>query len=207
MYTNVFLIAGQAEDPDLSQFGGESYSTCGSAYIIQKETLPVTETETTREELMVKKLEAPLEYKDTINEDPMPQYHNVGQRMIDLNDRKLHPLYKSFAMIKKRHFDEQKKEIYKSVQWPVDMHEIPARLNLNAEILDKKNMHVEFKRIEPPRQLIGRIVEIDRNKKKTLERKDLVPVDFAQVEKKRKDIKVTSKSAVFDTLYQKETKF
>lgn len=201
-------------DPDLSEFGGKAYRTCGSAYIVQKDILPSDEHETTKEEAILKKMEAPLEQKNADGDDPLPKFKGAEMRMLELADNRLHPTYKQHYTLKKKHAQEVRRKLYKTISWPIDMHEIPARFNINKETLEKKNMeYVEFKRIEPPRQLIERIVEMEMNAVPTLERRTkpppVNPVDFEGKEKKagQSASPETSSEAVFDTLHQPETKF
>ncbi|GJQ85982.1 hypothetical protein Trydic_g21826 [Trypoxylus dichotomus] len=192
-------------DPDLSEFGGKAYRTCGPAYIIQKDILSAEECDTSKEDLLLRRMEACLEFKDVVNEDPLPTFRSAETRMLEMADKRLHPSYRTHCHIKKKHVQEQKRKLYKTVSWPIDMHEIPARLNINKDILEKKNMeYMEFKRIEPPRQLIERIVEMERNTRPTLEKKRSAVQDA--VEKKPLQ-DAPGKGAVFETLHQHETKF
>lgn len=66
---------------------------------------------------------------------------------------------------------EANKFIYKSRCGPVDNEDIPARLKIDKALLDKKNIFADFKRIEPPRQLLAPMLEIQMNEKPTMEDK------------------------------------
>lgn len=155
-------------------------------------------------------MEAGLEFKEVVNEDPLPKFKTAEMRLVEMSDKKLHPSYRKYCNVKKRHIDEHKKRAYKTITWPIDMHEIPARFNINKDLLEKKNMeYMEFKRIEPPRQLVERVLEMEKNARSTMERRgsssNKAPVDMKEVEKRQNLDK--DSSAVFDTLYQTETKF
>lgn len=82
---------------------------------------------------------------------------------------------------------------YKSLSSPITAEEIPVKIKFNKELLEKKNMYSEFKRIEPPRQLVGRLVEMKRNEKLTLEKR---PQIFFEDEKPPK------KRTVYDSVFQ-----
>ncbi|KAJ3618390.1 hypothetical protein MTP99_006389 [Tenebrio molitor] len=163
------------EDPDLSRFGGQPYRTCGSAYVIQKDVIPSCESEQSEEELTLMKMEADLSNKDNVC-DPMPPFQTVEQRMLDLTERKLHPFYKRYMAMPKR--DREGAEAakvpyppYKCKCGPVETDEIPDNLKFNKELLEKKNIFADFKRVELPKQMVVRIVEMEKNRKPTLEKK------------------------------------
>lgn len=197
-------------DPDLSEFGGKAYRTCGSAYIIQKDILPVEDCEEDKESKILKKMEVDLDFKNVVTDDPLPKFKSAELRLLELSDNKLHAAYKKYNTVMKKHIEQKKMKLYKTVAWPIDMHEIPARFNINKTLLEKKNLeYVEFKRIEPPRQLIERIVEMQRNARPTLERKTTTTTEVVVDESAAKDVVniEPQKGAVFDTLQQVETKF
>lgn len=74
-------------------FGGQPYGTCGDAYVIKIENVgEIEEIEFDKETQIIREIEAPLHLKNVIN-DPMPTFRSAEQRLLDLSDRKLHPLY------------------------------------------------------------------------------------------------------------------
>ncbi|KAK9754181.1 hypothetical protein QE152_g1669 [Popillia japonica] len=159
-------------DPDLSEFGGKAYRTCGSAYIIQKDILPVEDCEEDKESKILKKMEVDLDFKNVVTDDPLkeskilkkmevdldfknvvtddplPKFKSAELRLLELSDNKLHAAYKKYNTVMKKHIEQKKMKLYKTVAWPIDMHEIPARFNINKTLLEKKNLeYVEFKRM------------------------------------------------------------
>lgn len=95
--------------PDLSGLGGQAYKTCGTAYIVQKDKPQLARQESVgKEQLILKKLEASPELKDK-QENPMPAFTSVEQRMMDLDERRLHPLYKKYQVTPKRVYKMSKK--------------------------------------------------------------------------------------------------
>lgn len=197
---DVFVLAKQQRppDPDLSEFGGEAYRTCGSAYIVQKsrgETTPPGPR--TKEEKTLKRMEAEPELKDK-QDDPMPSFTTVEQRMMDLNERKLHPLYKKYQVTPRRLYKmiNTQKE-YKSRSGPITPNDYPLHLKFNRELLEKKNMYAEYKKVEPPQQLVAKILEMRQNERPTLERK--FPHLDAELQKAK------ARRNVYDTLNQKDS--
>ncbi|KAG5876658.1 hypothetical protein JTB14_029390 [Gonioctena quinquepunctata] len=158
------------EDLDLSALGGTPYRTCGSAYVIQKDQIPVVPIPPKdAEQKLVERLEKHPDLKNL--EDPMPPFESVEQRMLDLDKRKLHPLYKIYMSFPKKPSKmEMSKFSYKSRSGPVCSDEIPSRLKCK-EFLEKKNFFTDFKRVDPPRQLLAKMLEIQLNEKPTMERK------------------------------------
>lgn len=69
---------------------------------------------------------------------------------------------------------------------------MPAQLKINKDLLVKKNMFADYKRVDPPRQMIARLLEIEQNATPTLERK-------------LKLKKPPKRKAVFETLKQKDS--
>lgn len=94
------------EEPDLSEFGGQPYRTCGTAYIIQKERLQDAADSRdlqspAKEEVTLKQLEAEEELKHMLA-DPMPPFRSVEMRLIELSERRLHPYYRMLRSVPKR---------------------------------------------------------------------------------------------------------
>ncbi|VEN40904.1 unnamed protein product, partial [Callosobruchus maculatus] len=83
-------------EPDFSEFDGVVYRTCGSAYILQQDKVNqdyVARTKAeTADDKLVDRLEAHPDIKDVV--DPLPNFVSVEQRLLDLCEKKLHPLYK-----------------------------------------------------------------------------------------------------------------
>ncbi|XP_031330966.1 uncharacterized protein LOC116161672 [Photinus pyralis] len=186
-------------DPDLSQFGGTAYRTCGEAYVVEKDNLPSEQWVKSKEDMLVQGIEANLDSKDN-HIDPLPHFTSVEQRLIELSDRKLHPSYKRHLNVnKKRMLDYPLSYTYKWHTGPCEPLDIPKHFKYNEELLDQKNIYAHYKRVEPPEQLTARIIEMRRNQKRTLEPAPAVPtVDSPMVKKNR---------SVYDTLYQKSIKF
>lgn len=184
------------QEPDLSAFDGQGYRTAGPAYVVQKERQYASEKQPSKEDKILKKLEAHPDLKD-YTEDPMPPFTTVEQRMMDLNLRKLHPLYKMYQSIPKKtkleYCKDAKTKKYKTRSGPVGIHDIPEQLKINKQLLEKKNMFSDYKRVEPPRQMIARLVEIEQNATPTLERKRLGPK------------KPPKRKAVFESLQQEDS--
>lgn len=159
----------------MREFGGTPYRTCGSAYVIQKDVIPPREIEENEESKILKKIEADLSNKDTTC-DPMPPFQSVEQRMINLNEKKLHPFYKKYMSLPKKNFREEESPAikfppYKCKTGPIKPEEIPENLQFNTQLLEKKNIFADFKRVELPKQMVVRIVEMEQNRKPTLEKK------------------------------------
>lgn len=86
----------------MRHIGGQAYRTCGHAYVVQKDREPEPEPDvSTKEDRLVKQIEAHPDLKDKVD-DPMPPFKSVEQRMLDLNQRKLHPMYKMYQSIPKK---------------------------------------------------------------------------------------------------------
>lgn len=77
-------------------------------------------------------------------------------------------------------------------KFPAGVNDIPVQLKINKELLEQKNMYADYKRVEPPRQLMASIVEMQQNERPTLETRKHPRLD-AQRPKRR---------AVFETLHQ-----
>ncbi|CAH1967941.1 unnamed protein product [Acanthoscelides obtectus] len=159
-------------DPDFSQFNGDVYRTCGSAYIIQQDKVKLDCVAPTKgdspDDKLVDRLEAHPDIKDVV--DPLPDFVSVEQRLLDLCEKKLHPLYKKYMfMPKKKSQIEITKFSYKSRSGCIKPDEIPEQLNINKELFEKKNLFADFKTVEPPRQLVSKLAEIKLNARPTLE--------------------------------------
>lgn len=189
-------------DPDLSYLGGKAFKTCGpSAYVVQKDHLPTEEHTTTSEQVILAKIEAPLHAKTDFL-DPMPTFRSVPQRLLDLQDRKLHPFYKKYQGLsrKKKPRSQFNYPQYKNVNLDVILAEdIPKKINFNKELLEKKNLYSEFKKVEPPKQLVGRMIELEANMKTR------ATMSFPEI--CRKAEQPQKKREVYDTLEQKENLF
>lgn len=81
---------------------------------------------------------------------------------------------------------------YKFFSGPINRDEIPMQIKFNKELLEAKHMYSEFKRVEPPKQLIGRLIEIKKNERKYDEK----PKVFFRDEKPRRN------RNVFDSVFQ-----
>ncbi|RZC34438.1 uncharacterized protein BDFB_012199 [Asbolus verrucosus] len=169
--------AQRRRDPDLSRFGGQPYRTCGSAYVIQKDLIPVREVPQSDEDVILRKIEADMTNKDDVC-DPMPPFQSVEQRLLDLNERRLHPFYKRYMTMPKRHRPSapgdqaQVQNVYHCKTGPIQPGEIPDNFKFNRELLDKKNIFADFKQVELPKQLVVRMLEMDKNRKPSLEKKN-----------------------------------
>lgn len=184
--------------PDLKQFGGQPYKTCGTAYIIQKHrTESGVQEPQTKEEKIIRKIEAEPELKDK-QEDPMPPYTTVEQRMMDLDERHLHPLYKKYQVTPRKICKRTKPTTdYKTRSGPVDPKDYPTNLKFNKDLLEKKNMYAEYKTVQPPQQLVAKMLEIQQNVRPTLERK------FPQFDVELQ--KAKARKNVYDTLNQQDS--
>lgn len=140
-------------------------------------------------------------------EDPMPTFTTVEQRMMDLDERRLHPLYKKYQVTPRKMYKMKNMGgggsgrpshgEYKSRSGPVDPADYPVHLKFNKELLEKKNMYAEYKKVEPPQQLVAKILEMRQNERPTLERK--FPQFDAELQKAK------ARKNVFDTLKQQDS--
>ncbi|KAL3271755.1 hypothetical protein HHI36_022225 [Cryptolaemus montrouzieri] len=138
--------------PDVSYMPGIQYETCGSAILLQEDrNLPEPEIRKKDKELKrLEKIEAHPTLKHELG-DPLPPFTSVEQRLIDLNDRKLHPLYMKMQTIPKRIIlNCEPPKNFAFSKSPV----IPKQIHLDRNLLEKKNILVDLKRIEPPKEVI-----------------------------------------------------
>ncbi|XP_072381123.1 uncharacterized protein [Diabrotica undecimpunctata] len=167
-----FVKVQTGPDPDFRHLDGTIYKSCGQAYLLQKEKVSRKKMSDFEmwENNLVDRIERHPDLKNV--EDPMPEFQSVGQRLVDLADKKLHPLYKKYMMTPKppRQLPTPK-HLYKSISGPIKPDDIPSRFKFNKECLDRKNIYADFKRVEPPRQLLAKILEIQLNEKPTMEKK------------------------------------
>jgi len=152
------VVTRELKDPDLSEFGGKVYRTCGRAYVVQKDMANEHPYQQSREEQILRKIECHPDLKDTINE-PIPNYTSVAHRLLDVSDNKCHPLY-----LKLRATPKQQSTHGKVCKHTIHEYDIPLRININKELLEQKNIFCEYKRAEPPRQFVGRILDVQRDK-------------------------------------------
>ncbi|KAF7281309.1 hypothetical protein GWI33_004870 [Rhynchophorus ferrugineus] len=152
--------------------GGKVYRTCGSAYVLQKSHIPLPNVQTAPEENILEEMTKHPSLKGQV--DPMPPYETAEKRLIDLCERKLHPLYKRLMSIPKQPKPtppQLPKAIYKTRSGPISPADVPEKLKLNKEMFERKNIFHEFKKAQPPQQLMARMVEMKQNQRATLEKK------------------------------------
>ncbi|XP_060534200.1 uncharacterized protein LOC132706727 isoform X2 [Cylas formicarius] len=155
---------------EIAKLGGRVYKTCGTAYILQKNFTSPQEVEIDPEDALIEKIEKHPSLKDET--DPMPPFESVEKRLIDLSERKLHPLFKMLMSIPKKPATRDPvtpNVSYKTRSGTILPEEIPERLKIDKGFFEKKNMFWECKRVEPPQQLIARIAEIKQNELPTME--------------------------------------
>lgn len=59
-------------------------------------------------------------------------------------------------------------QLYKTRSGPIMPDEFPAHLKINKELLEKKNIPFEFKKAQPPQQMLARMVEMRKNERPKL---------------------------------------
>lgn len=130
----------------------------------------------TEEDRILRKIETDPSIKQTID-DPMPPFKSVEQRLLDLTDRRLHPFYKRYMSLPKTpqppltDLGKYPAETYYCHSGDVPPEEMPPHLRLNRELLDKKNMFADVKKADiVPKQMLVRMVEMEKNRKPTLDR-------------------------------------
>ncbi|CAG9770744.1 unnamed protein product [Ceutorhynchus assimilis] len=181
-YEHVEIVSEEQAEMDMkkiAEMGGEVYSTCGTAYILQQDHYQQPKPyRPSNEDIILEEMMKDPSLKGQC--DPMPAYETVALRMINLNDRRLHPLYKKLMTIPRKPkpviSSKPKTDTklsnpassYQTRSGPVKPEDYPAHLKINKEMLQKKNIMCEFKRAEPPQQMLGRMVEIKQNERPTL---------------------------------------
>lgn len=72
---------------------GKVYRTCGPAYLLQKDHVEPIESppKSSEDEILEEMMKDPTLKGQC---DPMPPFQSVELKMIELSERKLHPLYK-----------------------------------------------------------------------------------------------------------------
>ncbi|XP_044762672.1 uncharacterized protein LOC123319796 [Coccinella septempunctata] len=138
--------------PRVDHIPGIKYKTCGSAILLQEDrNLPDPDTPVLNKEIKrLERIEAHPTLKEKIG-DPLPPFTSVEQRMIDWSDRKLHPLYLKMKSIPKRRVIYcEKSKPYTVEDTPV----FPKQIHIDRNLIEKKNILVDLKRIEPPKEVI-----------------------------------------------------
>lgn len=175
--------------------GGTAYRTCGTAYILQKEHYeqPAEATVNSEETILKEMLKDPTLKGQ---KDPMPPFQSVELKLIELNERKLHPLYKKsgkyfpfasfFSLNQPNSFrlmsipkTSSSKALnskapglyYKTRSGPVMPEEFPPHLKINKELFEKKNIFYDGKRAQVPQQMLARMVEMKQNERPQLRMK------------------------------------
>lgn len=151
--------------------------------------------------MLIARIEAPLGSKHDFL-DPMPSFRSVAQRLLDLQDRRLHPFYKRYQGLSKRKQEKTKITYpqYKNINLDVILTEdIPKKIKFNRDLLEKKNLYSEFKKVEPPKHLVGRMIEHEKN---------VAWMGSGMGKNICRDVqKPKKKREVYDTLHQKEGLF
>lgn len=81
---------------------------------------------------------------------------------------------------------------YKFFTGPMKTDEIPIQIQFNKELLESKHMFSEYKTVEPPKQIVGRLIELKKNERKYDEKPN---VFF-------RDEKPSPKRNVYDSVFQ-----
>lgn len=86
----------EADLHQIEKLGGTAFRTCGTAYVLQKDhhAKPI-EPSYTSEDLILEEMNKDPSIKGVC--DPMPPFQSVELRLIELSERKLHPLYKKYV--------------------------------------------------------------------------------------------------------------
>lgn len=165
-------------DPDLSFIDGKVFKTCGSAYVIQKDSTcenNILNTTNDSQDRILYKIEADDDFK--YKQDTMPQFESVSKRLRDLNERKLHPFYKLYMSIPKH--EQMPIEEYTSTSSSRKLNnKIPIQLTFYQDLFNKKNIYINVKRVELPLKLTERQVnekmsvndQKNKNRDKTIEK-------------------------------------
>jgi len=85
----------EADLHQIEKLGGKVFRTCGTAYVLQKDHAKPMESCYTSEEDILDEMNKDPSVKGVC--DPMPPFQSVELRLIELSERKLHPLYKKFV--------------------------------------------------------------------------------------------------------------
>ncbi|KAH1018374.1 uncharacterized protein LOC109546792 isoform X1 [Dendroctonus ponderosae] len=156
----------------ISQMGGTVYRTCGTAYVLQKEHYQQpSEPKVSSEEKILQEMLKDPTLKG--QKDPMPPFQSVELKLIELNERKLHPLYKKLMSIPKKPSSKALNSkapglYYKTRSGPVMPEEFPPHLKINKELFEKKNIFYDGKRALVPQQMLARMVEMKQNERPQL---------------------------------------
>ncbi|XP_057655756.1 uncharacterized protein LOC130893539 [Diorhabda carinulata] len=163
----------EGPDLDLCHLGDRVFRTCGTAYVIQKNMICETKIPEwlRRENALVDRMEVKQKLKDF--KDPLPEFKSVAQRLVDLADKKLHPLYKKYL------FTTQKSDMCGTPE-PIDKSKFGyvkgkktfLKCRFNKEILERKNIYVDFKRIEAPGHVLAKFFDNQMDKKHITETKN-----------------------------------
>ncbi|KAF5287632.1 hypothetical protein FQA39_LY15835 [Lamprigera yunnana] len=184
-------------DPDFSDFEGEVYRTCGSAYVVQNEHLPSESPCIPKEDRLLMRIEANLDRKNDYL-DTFPEFTSVEQRMIDLNERKLHPLYKLKQSVSHKRMLDMPEDLTR--RFDTDgSDQLPKMFEYNQKLLDQKNICFEYKRMDAPDQMTSRLLQMRQRKKKVPPSENEEPIIESPF--------THHKSAVFHSLYQKNVKY
>ncbi|KAL1502563.1 hypothetical protein ABEB36_007688 [Hypothenemus hampei] len=155
---------------EISKMDGNVYKTCGTAYLLQKKHLEnLEEPKLSKEEEILEEMRRDPSLKG--QHDPMPTFKSVELRLVELSERKLHPLYKKFMSIPKkpkRFFNMNGNINYETRSGPIAPEQFPPHLKINREMLEKKNILCDYKRAEPPRQMLAQMVEMRLNERPQL---------------------------------------
>ncbi|KAF5276804.1 hypothetical protein FQR65_LT16170 [Abscondita terminalis] len=137
------------------------YKTCGIAYVIEKDRLPKKKFVLSKEDKLLITIEANLDRKNDYL-DTMPEFTSVEKRLIDLNERKLHPLYKKYQGVSSKLL----LEIPRLCDCPDDFsHGLPKTFAYNAKVLNDKNICFHYKRTQPPDLRTKHLLELRRRQK------------------------------------------
>lgn len=60
---------------------------------------------------------------------------------------------------------------YKFFSGPMKKEEIPVQIKFNTDLLESKHMYSAYKKVEPPTQIVGPLIEIKMNEKRKYDEK------------------------------------
>lgn len=86
---------------DINCVDSEAYETFGAAHIIQTDLAPTMKTKEPSDVTVIEKLERHPSVKEVV--DPIPNFESVEKLLIDLCDKKLHPMYKRYSTQSNEH--------------------------------------------------------------------------------------------------------